>query len=251
MRSRLILAVPVLFLSISLIAAVEARQTGMLFGQGAYRPGSGVSDPVPIKDARPNYTSAALQAGIEGTVELEAVVEPNGTIQQVRVTKSLDRQFGLDNEAIVAAKKWLFKPGYKDGKPVPVLVTLILEFQTGAPQRDINPEWAKMSPEEFRKGAVTQGTPGATPPTLIRQVMPRYTADAMRQKIQGIVEVEAVVLPTGAVDRVRVLKSLDGADLDREALRAALQSTFVPNSGRLNANPVPVVVTLTLEFRLH
>jgi TonB family protein len=99
------------------------------FGGGAYQPGSGVSDPVVLKEVRPNYTSEAMRAKIQGLVELEAVVEPNGTISQVRVTKSLDRQFGLDAEAILAAKKWLFKPGYLAGKPVPVLITLILEFR--------------------------------------------------------------------------------------------------------------------------
>ena len=103
--------------------------TGGGFGGGAYQPGSGVSDPTLIKEVRPNYTSEAMRAKIQGLVELEAVVEPNGTITQVRVTKSLDKNFGLDAEAMLAAKKWLFRPGYKDGKPVPVLVTLILEFR--------------------------------------------------------------------------------------------------------------------------
>jgi TonB family protein len=103
--------------------------TGGGFGGGAYQPGSGVSDPQLIKEVRPNYTSEAMRAKIQGQVELEAVVEPNGTITRVRVMKSLDKQFGLDAEAMLAAKKWLFRPGYKDGKPVPVLVTLILEFR--------------------------------------------------------------------------------------------------------------------------
>jgi protein TonB len=56
------------------------------FGGGAYQPGSGVSDPVVLKEMRPNYTSEAMRAKIQGLVELEAVVEPNGTITQVRVT---------------------------------------------------------------------------------------------------------------------------------------------------------------------
>jgi TonB family protein len=103
--------------------------TGGGFGGGAYAPGSGVSDPQLIKEVRPNYTSEAMRAKIQGQVELEAVVEPNGTITRVRVIKSLDKQFGLDAEAMIAAKKWLFRPGYKDGKPVAVLVTLILEFR--------------------------------------------------------------------------------------------------------------------------
>ena len=99
------------------------------FGGGAYAPGSGVIDPVVLKEVRPNYTSEAMRAKIQGLVELEAVVEPNGTITQVRVVKSLDKQFGLDIEAMNAAKKWLFKPGTFQGKAVPVIVTLILEFR--------------------------------------------------------------------------------------------------------------------------
>jgi TonB family protein len=99
------------------------------FGGGAFAPGSGVSDPTVIREVKPNYTSEAMRAKIQGQVWLDAVVEPNGTITQVRVAKSLDRQYGLDAEAIKAAQKWLFKPGYKDGKPVPVIITLILEFR--------------------------------------------------------------------------------------------------------------------------
>jgi protein TonB len=99
------------------------------FGGGAYAPGSGVSDPIVIREVRPNYTSEAMRAKIQGTVELEAVVEPNGTITQVRVIKSLDKQFGLDIEAMNAARKWVFRPGTLQGKPVPVIITLILEFR--------------------------------------------------------------------------------------------------------------------------
>jgi protein TonB len=44
------------------------------------------------------------------------------------VTRSLDAEYGLDQEAIAAAKKWKFKPGTRQGKPVPVLVTIELTF---------------------------------------------------------------------------------------------------------------------------
>lgn len=100
------------------------------FGGGAYRPGAGINNPSIIRQPEPKYTSEAMRAKIQGVVELEAVVMPNGLIGDVRVTKSLDKQFGLDQEAIKAAKLWLFRPGTdRDGKPVPVLVTLILEFR--------------------------------------------------------------------------------------------------------------------------
>jgi protein TonB len=44
------------------------------------------------------------------------------------VSRSLDSTFGLDQEAIKAAKQWLFKPGTKDGKPVAVRVMIELTF---------------------------------------------------------------------------------------------------------------------------
>ena len=71
-----------------------------------------------------------MRAKIQGVVELEAVVLENGTIGEVRVVKSLDKAYGLDQEAMNAAKKWLFRPGVDpNGKPVATIVTLILEFR--------------------------------------------------------------------------------------------------------------------------
>ncbi len=103
--------------------------TGGGFGGGAYRPGSGVTDPTLVRQEAPKYTSDAMRAKIQGVVELEAVVLPNGTVGDVRITRSLDARYGLDQEAIRAAKAWLFKPGTLKGEPVSVLVTLILEFR--------------------------------------------------------------------------------------------------------------------------
>ena len=42
--------------------------------------------------------------------------------------RSLDSTFGLDNEAVKAARQWRFKPGTRLGQPVPVLVTIELSF---------------------------------------------------------------------------------------------------------------------------
>ena len=109
--------------------------------QVAVRPGSGVTPPRLLKPVEPIYTPAAEAAGITGTVELEAVVAANGTVLEVRVKRSLDQQLGLDAEAVKAAKGWLFEPGRRNGEPVPVIVTLILEFgpngMSAREQRDL------------------------------------------------------------------------------------------------------------------
>jgi protein TonB len=61
-------------------------------------------------------------------VVLECVVMPDGTVGEVHVTRSLDAVFGLDQEAIKAAKQWRFVPGMKQGQPVPVLISIEMEF---------------------------------------------------------------------------------------------------------------------------
>jgi TonB family protein len=97
-------------------------------GGGAYRPGSGIELPRVIREVKPSYTADAMRAKVQGIVELEAVVLPDGTVGHVEVTRSLDRTFGLDQKAIEAVRQWRFAPGTRLGQPVPVLVTIELTF---------------------------------------------------------------------------------------------------------------------------
>jgi TonB family protein len=97
-------------------------------GGGAYKPGSGVSTPVPIKEVKPAYTAEAMRAKVQGSVWLECIVMPDGSVGDVRVTKSLDSVFGLDQEAIKAARQWRFRPGIRNGEPVPVIIGIELTF---------------------------------------------------------------------------------------------------------------------------
>ena len=97
-------------------------------GGGVYRPGNGVESPQVLRKGEPRYTAEAMRAKVQGVVLVEAVVLPDGTVGDVRVVRSLDRNFGLDQEAIKAAKRWRFIPGTRFGEPVAVLVTIELTF---------------------------------------------------------------------------------------------------------------------------
>jgi protein TonB len=98
------------------------------FGGGAYRPGNGVTQPQLVREVKPNYTADAMRAKIQGVVWLEAVVMENGSVGQVRVTRSLDPTFGLDQEAEKTVKKWVFRPGTRLGQPVPVVIEIEMSF---------------------------------------------------------------------------------------------------------------------------
>lgn len=87
-----------------------------------------VTPPRLIKETKPSYTADAMRAKIEGAVVLEAIVERDGKVGDVRVKRSLDREYGLDEEAVKAVKRWLFVPGMKDGAAVPVLIEVEMTF---------------------------------------------------------------------------------------------------------------------------
>lgn len=97
-------------------------------GGGAYRPGAGIVSPVLVQEVKPTYTADAMRAKVQGTVWLEAVVQPDGGVGNVHIIRSLDPTFGLDQEAIKTVKKWRFIPGSRQGKPVPVIIEIEMTF---------------------------------------------------------------------------------------------------------------------------
>ena len=97
-------------------------------GGGTYKPGNGVTLPIVVREVKPQYTSDAMRAKVQGTVLLECVVKPDGSVGEVKVVRSLDSTFGLDLEAMKAARSWRFRPGTRQGEPVAVLVTIELTF---------------------------------------------------------------------------------------------------------------------------
>lgn len=97
-------------------------------GGGVYRPGNGVTLPRVLREVKPQYTSDAMRAKVQGQVLLECVVRPDGSVGDVQIVRSLDPTFGLDQEAIKAARQWRFAPGTRLGEPVAVLVTIELTF---------------------------------------------------------------------------------------------------------------------------
>ena len=93
-----------------------------------YKPGEdGVKAPVLVRDVKPQYTVDAKARGVQGTVEVSAIVKADGTVDaDVRVIRSLDPD--LDQQAIIATRQWTFTPGTKDGKPVDVQVNIEMTF---------------------------------------------------------------------------------------------------------------------------
>jgi protein TonB len=116
---RIGLIVAGLFVAASVVIAQESQ---------VYQVGNGVSASKLIREVKPTYTKAAMDAKIQGTVVLAVVIREDGTVGDVSVTRSLDTRYGLDEQAMKAAKQWTFSPGLKEDKPVAVKVSVDIAF---------------------------------------------------------------------------------------------------------------------------
>lgn len=97
-------------------------------GGGVFDLGSGVLPPRILEKVDPRYTAEAMRAKVQGTVVVQAIVRPDGSVTDVEVVKSLDPTFGLDQEAVRAARQWRFYPGTRFGEPVSVRISIELAF---------------------------------------------------------------------------------------------------------------------------
>jgi periplasmic protein TonB len=82
--------------------------------------------PVVLFQVEPEFSEEARKAKLQGVVMLYAEVDTNGRLRNIRVTRGLG--LGLEEKAIEAVKRWLFRPGTRDGKPVVAAAAIELNF---------------------------------------------------------------------------------------------------------------------------
>jgi TonB family protein len=105
----------------------DGSSTPIASAVGAFKIGGGVSAPVPIVKPEPEYSAEARAAKWQGAVLLQVVIDENGVPQDIKIVRPLG--MGLDQKAIEAVQKWRFKPGLKDGQPVPVSANMEINFR--------------------------------------------------------------------------------------------------------------------------
>ena len=89
------------------------------------RVGGNVQAPALVKRVEPTYPDLALVAKVTGLVILEATVATDGTVESVRVLRSV--KF-LDQAAVDAVKQWRYSPLVLNGVPTPFILSVSLNF---------------------------------------------------------------------------------------------------------------------------
>lgn len=86
-------------------------------------------NPVIIKEVKPDYPEMARLTNRETSVWIEALVDQEGKVREVRVVKSSGSNVGFDEAAVEAAYKNVYKPAIQNGKPVAVRITYRVNFK--------------------------------------------------------------------------------------------------------------------------
>jgi TonB family protein len=94
-------------------------------GLAPVRVGGNIKPPTKIKDVRPVYPEEAMAAKVTGVVIIEATIDPSGHVSDTRVLKSIPL---LDQAAVDAVRQWEFTPTNLNGVPVPVVMTVTVNF---------------------------------------------------------------------------------------------------------------------------
>jgi TonB family protein len=87
----------------------------------------GMAAPTLSSSTQPEYSELARIAQLQGTVRVSVEIGTDGLTHNVQVVSGLG--MGLDEKAVEAVQQWVFKPGMKDGQPVPVAANVEVNFR--------------------------------------------------------------------------------------------------------------------------
>jgi periplasmic protein TonB len=94
--------------------------------QAAVRVGGQIKEPKKLKNVAPVYPEIAKQARVQGVVILECTISPQGRVSNVTLLRGIPL---LDQSAIDAVKQWVYTPTLLNGVPVPVIMTVTVNFK--------------------------------------------------------------------------------------------------------------------------
>lgn len=186
----------------------------------------GVVPPVALMQCqRPSYTEEARMAHLAGTVTMSLTVDDDGVPTDIHVVNPVG--LGLDESAVACMRQSRYSPAQKDGRPVPLKISVSLAFQ-----EHWDSDWHLSS-------AVFRTASGVARPILVKARFPGATGD--RRSVT--VCVHLIVDKAGLPRDIQVAAPRD-AVLDKEAMAIVGDWRFRP--GTQNGQPVEVPAILTL-----
>jgi len=177
------------------------------------------------------YPDLARKANINGVVNVDFVIEKDGSVSNVTVNDNLG--YGCDEAAAkVILRMPLWEPGYYLGEPARTLLSAPIPFKSFYKIVENMPEFpgGRKAMYEFLSENLV------------------YPKMAKEQKVEGQVIVSFVVGANGSLSKIELARGI-GSGCDEEALRlVSIMPAWVP--GFHHGKPVPVEYNLAVGFKL-
>jgi TonB family protein len=191
-----------------------------------------------ISQTAPEYPMVMRRFGLEGRVDLDFDVMPDGSVQNPVVHSSNNPEF--DAPAMVALRKWKFAPGMRDGKPTKTHMRVPIIFQLGEGGRDAftvetQRDQSKLPPEMRYD----------TPPKIRNVQIPVYPYSLLKAGVDGKAQVVMLIDRRGKVTQVKVT-SADRPEFGL-ALAAAVEG-FEFEPALKDGVPVPFLLKFEQDF---
>jgi TonB family protein len=207
------------------------------------------------------YPQAARDAGVEGKVYVQYIVEQDGTLSDFKVIKGIG--YGCDEEAVrvmQAAPRW--RPGYQRGRAIRQRVIMPIGFRLSGPEAEParrpevkQPNQIKVQDNPLPADVYTVVEQKAVPvggyEELIRriQININYPASARKAGAEGKVYVRMVIETDGRLGELKILKGV-GHGLDEEALRVVALAAPKWEPGQHQGRTVRQAIVIPIAFRL-
>jgi len=207
------------------------------------------------------YPQKAKDEKVEGTVILYYTIKSDGSVSNLGVTQTVSPE--IDNEAIRIFKQLLWSPAEHRGIKMDEEQTMEFPFKLGKYKRcskqrgydeieypftpidtSIKVYEAKQLDERIKPIYTEKGMNFSK---YISENL-HYPEAAMKQNIQGTVEVFFVVEPSGRVSNVEIRKDV-GAGCSQEAVRLIKSLDWMP--GIKNDMAVRTQLVLSISFNLE
>jgi len=192
----------------------------------------------PVHTVPPVYPQEAKKLRIQGNVILDATVNKQGEVIDLRV---LEGPPLLVEAALDAVKQWRFTTPAQSPAHTTITVNFALSELSGAGTAEQPHKTSAVSEEPLKLGGDVKA------PVLIHRPEPPYTPEARKDKVQGTVVLAITIDAEGNVTDARVTKSLR-KDLDESAVKTVRTWKFQPATRK--GKPVPFKVNVEVSFRL-
>ena len=212
-----------------------------------------------LEKIQPTYPMAARKAHVQGQVVLQALIDRDGSVQNVR---TVNGKTTLAAAATRAVQQWRYRPYPDQTNPIPVQTLITFNFNlkppAAAPTASIGVGYPENTVALATNAAPTLGSnslsaetkiysrrDGVSEPQKIYSPDPPYTQQATKARLEGPVVLQVVVKPDGTAGNVKVLQGL-GKGLDESAQQTVATWRFKP--GLKDGKPVAVRVNITINF---